>query len=233
MSPEHLSPLDLAFWRIESAAHPMHLGALAVLSADGPDAAARAAALLAERCAGLPGLRRRIHDVLLPVGGAAWSPDPDFDPARHVFLTDAAAAAARTGGSAAGTGAAGAGAAGAGAVDPRAAAGPLMARPLDRTRPPWEAHVLAGPGPDSFAVLFKFHHALADGLGALALAAGLFDRQPPFAPGPAVRGPARPVPAPAAPAPPCAGCPGCSPPASTTSARPWRSAPPWPAPGCP
>ncbi|MFE3937892.1 wax ester/triacylglycerol synthase domain-containing protein, partial [Streptomyces goshikiensis] len=77
MSPEHLSPLDLAFWRIESAAHPMHLGALAVLSADGPDAAARAAALLAERCAGLPGLRRRIHDVLLPVGAAAWSPDPD------------------------------------------------------------------------------------------------------------------------------------------------------------
>ncbi|GHD77890.1 wax ester/triacylglycerol synthase domain-containing protein [Streptomyces goshikiensis] len=196
MSPEHLSPLDLAFWRIESAAHPMHLGALAVLSADGPDAAARAAALLAERCAGLPGLRRRIHDVLLPVGAAAWSPDPDFDPARHVFLTDAAAAGAHTGGGAAGTGA---GAAGAGAVDPRAAAGPLMARPLDRTRPPWEAHVLAGPGPDSFAVLFKFHHALADGLGALALAAGLFDRQPPFAPGPAVRGPARPVPAPRGP----------------------------------
>ncbi|MFE4207918.1 wax ester/triacylglycerol synthase domain-containing protein [Streptomyces goshikiensis] len=196
MSPEHLSPLDLAFWRIESAAHPMHLGALAVLSADGPDAAARAAALLAERCAGLPGLRRRIHDVLLPVGAAAWSPDPDFDPARHVFLADAAAAGAHTGGGAAGTGA---GAAGAGAVDPRAAAGPLMARPLDRTRPPWEAHVLAGPGPDSFAVLFKFHHALADGLGALALAAGLFDRQPPFAPGPAVRGPARPVPAPRGP----------------------------------
>ncbi|MFE9843749.1 wax ester/triacylglycerol synthase domain-containing protein [Streptomyces goshikiensis] len=217
MSPEHLSPLDLAFWRIESAAHPMHLGALAVLSADGPDAAARAAALLAERCAALPGLRRRIHDVLLPFGAAAWSPDPDFDPARHVFLADTAAAAARTGGSAgagadaaarpgagadarAGAGVGGrAGAAGAGAVDPRAAAGPLMARPLDRTRPPWEAHVLAGPGPDSFAVLFKFHHALADGLGALALAAGLFDREPPFAPGPAVRGPARPVPAPRGP----------------------------------
>ncbi|MFD9470293.1 wax ester/triacylglycerol synthase domain-containing protein [Streptomyces goshikiensis] len=242
MATEHLSPLDLAFWRIESAAHPMHLGALAVLSADGPDAAARAAALLAERCAGLPGLRRRIHDVLLPVGAAVWSPDPDFDPARHVFLADAgaaaaaAAAAARTGGSAAagaaawadadavgaaragadaaarvdaGGGAARAGAgadgragaagAGAGAVDPRAAAGPLMARPLDRTRPPWEAHVLAGPGPDSFAVLFKFHHALADGLGALALAAGLFDREPPFAPGPAVRSPVRPVPAPRGP----------------------------------
>ncbi|MFD6186156.1 wax ester/triacylglycerol synthase domain-containing protein [Streptomyces goshikiensis] len=209
MAPEHLSPLDLAFWRIESAAHPMHLGALAVLSADGPDAAARAAALLAERCAGLPGLRRRIHDVLLPVGGAAWSPDPDFDPARHVFLVDTAAwagAGAGVGvGAGAGTGVGADGRAGATgaadprAVDPRAAAGPLMARPLDRTRPPWEAHVLTGAGPDSFAVLFKFHHALADGLGALALAAGLFDREPAAAPRPAVRGPARPVPAPRGP----------------------------------
>ncbi|MFE9928753.1 wax ester/triacylglycerol synthase family O-acyltransferase [Streptomyces sp. NPDC005533] len=176
MATEHLSPLDLAFWRIESAVHPMHLGALAVFSAcaagpggaggedGGAGAAERAAALLAARCATVPGLRRRIRDVLLPVGAAAWSPDAAFDPARHVFLvrTDEA--------------------------DPHAAAGPLMARPLDRELPPWEAHVLAGPDPDSFAVLFKFHHALADGLGALALAAALFDE------GPAPRPPARPVP---------------------------------------
>ncbi|MEU7600744.1 wax ester/triacylglycerol synthase domain-containing protein, partial [Streptomyces sp. NPDC041003] len=180
MATEHLSPLDLAFWRIESAAHPMHLGALAVFHtaepgagpATGPGsasgavsgAAERAAALLAARCAAVPGLRRRIRDVLLPVGAAAWSPDPGFDPARHVFLvrTDEA--------------------------DPQTAAGPLMARPLDRELPPWEAHVLAGPDPESFAVLFKFHHALADGLGALALAAALFDE------GPALRTSPRPVP---------------------------------------
>ncbi|MFE5537783.1 wax ester/triacylglycerol synthase family O-acyltransferase [Streptomyces sp. NPDC056519] len=184
MATEHLSPLDLAFWRIESAAHPMHLGALAVFEAapqgapgpapppgpapapgpdSGPDPAVRAAALLTARCSAVPGLRRRIHDVLLPIGAAAWSSDADFDPARHVFLV-------RT-------------------PDPEAAAGPLMARPLDRGLPPWEAHVLAGPDPRSFAVLFKFHHALADGLGALALAAMLFDEGPP------VRGPARPAPA--------------------------------------
>lgn len=170
MATEHLSPLDLAFWRIESADHPMHLGALAVFSAagGGSGAAEHAAELLTARCAAVPGLRRRIRDVLLPVGAAAWSPDPGFDPARHVFLvrTDDPA--------------------------PHAAAGRLMARPLDRELPPWEAHVLAGPDPDSFAVLFKFHHALADGLGALALAAELFDE------GPALRPPARPLPEPRA-----------------------------------
>lgn len=170
MATEHLSPLDLAFWRIESAAHPMHLGALVVLRAApgrGSGAAERAAQLLATRCAAVPALRRRIRDVLLPVGAAAWSPDPGFDPARHVFLVRTAAA------------------------DPHAAAGPLMARPLDRDLPPWEAHVLAGPDEESFAVLFKFHHALADGMGALALAAALFDEAPE---GVAVRTPARPVP---------------------------------------
>ncbi|WP_405921122.1 wax ester/triacylglycerol synthase family O-acyltransferase [Streptomyces sp. NBC_00122] len=175
MATEHLSPLDLAFWRIESAAHPMHLGALAVFRAAGPGAAGHAAELLTARCAGVPGLRRRIRDVLLPVGAAAWSPDPGFDPARHVFLVSTR-------------------------VPPHEAAGPLMARPLDRSLPPWEAHVLAGSDPDSFAVLFKFHHALADGLGALALAAALFDegaslRPPPGpAPRPAPRPSARPAP---------------------------------------
>lgn len=167
MATEHLSPLDLAFWRIESAAHPMHLGALAVFTAAGrrgSGAAEHAAELLTARCAAVPGLRRRIRDVLLPVGAAAWTPDPHFDPARHVFLVRTDEPLAHT------------------------AAGPLMARPLDRDLPPWEAHVLAGPDPDSFAVLFKFHHALADGLGALALAAALFDE------GPAPRPPARPVP---------------------------------------
>ncbi|WP_330329038.1 wax ester/triacylglycerol synthase family O-acyltransferase [Streptomyces sp. NBC_00536] len=163
MATEHLPPLDLAFWRIESASHPMHLGALGVFEAAGPDAAARAAELIAERCADVPRLRRRIHDVLLPVGAAAWSPAQDFDPARHVFLVPHADA------------------------DPHAAAGPLMARPLERGLPPWEAHVLAGPDPDTFAVLFKFHHALSDGLGVLALAAGLFDEGLP------VRGSARPA----------------------------------------
>ncbi|MET9699483.1 wax ester/triacylglycerol synthase family O-acyltransferase [Streptomyces sp. NPDC006529] len=169
MAIEHLPPLDLAFWRIESASHPMHLGALGVFEAAGPDAAARAAELIAERCADVPRLRRRIHDVLLPVGAAAWSPARDFDPARHVFLVRHAHTDLH------------------GDADPHAAAGPLMARPLERGLPPWEAHVLAGPDPETFAVLFKFHHALSDGLGVLALAAGLFDEGLP------VRGSARPA----------------------------------------
>ncbi|MFJ9038950.1 wax ester/triacylglycerol synthase family O-acyltransferase [Streptomyces sp. NPDC102406] len=149
-SSDLLAPLDLAFWNIETPEHPMHLGALGVFQADGPGAAQHAHELLATRAAGVPGLRMRIAGVLVPVGGAARTPATGFDPLDHVRLA-------------------------APAEDFHAAAGALMERPLDRTRPPWEAHVLPSADGASFAVLFKFHHALADGLRALTLAAAVMD----------------------------------------------------------
>ncbi|QCX80480.1 putative diacylglycerol O-acyltransferase tgs2 [Streptomyces sp. YIM 121038] len=183
-SSDLLAPLDLAFWSIESAEHPMHLGALGVFAADSPSAAEHAAELLAARAAAVPGLRLRIRQVLLPLGGAARHPAPGFDPLDHVRL----AAPVR---------------------DFHAAAGALLQRPLDRDRPPWEAHVLPGADGRAFAVLFKFHHALADGLRALTLAAAVMDpaaraeppaarAQPPAAPaGPPAEPPAAPAERPA------------------------------------
>lgn len=157
LTSDPLAPLDLAFWNIESAAHPMHLGALGVFAAHAPTAGAHAADLLAARAAGVPGLRMRIRDVWQPraraplaFGGATRESDPDFDPLAHVRLH-------------------------APTRDFHADAGRLMQRPLERGRPPWEAHVLPAEDGASFAVLFKFHHALADGLRALALAAALLD----------------------------------------------------------
>lgn len=153
MTPDLLAPLDLAFWNIESDRHPMHLGALGIFAADAPDAARRAAGLLAARATAVPGLRMRIRDAWLPVGGAVRTPAAGFDAAHHIQLARVAR-------------------------DFHSAAGALMERPLDRARPPWEAHVLPGEDGMSFAVLFKFHHALADGLRALTLAAGLMDPLP-------------------------------------------------------
>ncbi|MFF5968914.1 wax ester/triacylglycerol synthase family O-acyltransferase [Streptomyces collinus] len=160
MTADLLAPLDLAFWNIESAEHPMHLGALGIFSAHSPTAGAHAADLLAARAAGVPGLRMRIRDVWQPLpaalrrplafGGAAREADPDFDPLNHVRLHAPTA-------------------------DFQTVAGRLMERPLERDRPPWEAHVLPGEDGVCFAVLFKFHHALADGLRALTLAAGVMD----------------------------------------------------------
>lgn len=154
MTSDLLAPLDLAFWNIESDRNPMHLGALGVFSAHSPTAGAHAADLLAARAAAVPGLRMRIRDVWQPLslsfGSATREADPDFDPLHHVRLHAPTA-------------------------DFQADAGRLMERPLERGRPPWEAHVLPGEDGASFAVLFKFHHALADGLRALTLAAAILD----------------------------------------------------------
>ncbi len=158
MTSDLLAPLDLAFWNIESAEHPMHLGALGVFAAHSPTAGAHAADLLAARAAGVPGLRMRIRDAWQPrgllqpfsFGGATREPAPGFDPLDHIRLHAPTA-------------------------DFQAVAGRLMERPLERGRPPWEAHVLPGEDGVSFAVLFKFHHALADGLRALTLAAAILD----------------------------------------------------------
>jgi len=155
LNRDPLAPLDLAFWNIESARHPMHLGALGVFMAHSPTAGAHAADLLAARAAAVPGLRMRIRDVWEPLaplafGSATREPAPDFEPLDHVRLHAPTA-------------------------DFHAVAGRLMERPLERGRPPWEAHVLPGEDGVSFAVLFKFHHALADGLRALMLAAAIMD----------------------------------------------------------
>ncbi|MDX2538463.1 wax ester/triacylglycerol synthase family O-acyltransferase [Streptomyces scabiei] len=157
MTSDLLAPLDLAFWNIESAEHPMHLAALGVFTADSPTVGAHAAELLATRAAAVPGLRMRIRDVWVPdvrlplaFGGATREPVADFEPFDHVRLH-------------------------APTPDFHEAAGRLMERPLERGRPPWEAHVLPAADGASFAVLFKFHHALADGLRALTLAAAVMD----------------------------------------------------------
>ncbi|ATW46936.1 wax ester/triacylglycerol synthase family O-acyltransferase [Streptomyces peucetius] len=155
MSSELLAPLDLAFWHLESAGHPMHLGALALFGPrPGGGGADGILDLLAERTAAIPRLRMRVRDVLVPVGGAAWSTAKDFDVRRHV--RDVCLTGDFT-------------------AEVTAAAGELMERPLERGLPPWEMYLLHGPRDEGFAVLVKLHHALADGMRAVAIGAGIFD----------------------------------------------------------
>ncbi|MCX5394620.1 wax ester/triacylglycerol synthase family O-acyltransferase [Streptomyces sp. NBC_00094] len=158
-SSELLAPLDLAFWHLESPTHPLHLGALAhfgpVPAAPDHEPPPDVLDLLARRAAAIPRLRMRVRDVLIPLGGAAWSADPDFDVRRHVREitlpgVDFPAETTRL-------------------------AAELMERPVERGRPPWEMYLLTGAPDGSFAVLVKLHHALADGMRAVAIGAGIFD----------------------------------------------------------
>ncbi|MFJ3938011.1 wax ester/triacylglycerol synthase family O-acyltransferase [Streptomyces parvus] len=155
MSTELLAPLDLAFWHLESDAHPMHLGALAVFAPAPGVGPGWILELLGSRAAAIPRLRMSVRDVLLPVGGKAWTVDKDFDVQRHVervVVADADFMAGAT-----------------------RLAGELMERPLGRGLPPWRMYLICGADGGPFAVLVKLHHALADGMRAVAIGAGIFD----------------------------------------------------------
>ena len=57
----------------------------------------------------------------------------------------------------------------------------LLSRPLDPNRPLWEMYIIEGLDrvadlpPGAFAILLKIHHAMIDGMGALALLSGMLE----------------------------------------------------------
>ncbi|GHG13295.1 MULTISPECIES: wax ester/triacylglycerol synthase family O-acyltransferase [Amycolatopsis] len=155
MAGSQLSALDVAFLCLESETTPMHMGAVVTFTARGPVDPAALTALLAQRAARLPKLRQRARAELFPPGSASWSDDPGFvaaDHVHHVVLSSLYE------------------------PDPLAAyASRWIAEPLDTTRPLWDLTLVTGLPDGNFALLLKLHHALTDGAGAYAVAAGLLD----------------------------------------------------------
>ncbi len=171
MAGSPLSALDVAFLCLESETSPMHMGAVVTFTARGPVDPAAVTALLADRAARLPKLRQRARAELFPPGSASWAEDPEFvatDHIHHVTLSSLYE------------------------PDPLGAyASRWIAEPLDTSRPLWDLTLVTGLPDGNFALLLKLHHALTDGAGAYAVAAGLLDgvKLP-------ERTPSRPIPAP-------------------------------------
>lgn len=154
--PDLLSPLDVAFLSLESAATPMHVGALIVLEPAGPISPLRLVELLRKRSLRIPRLRQRPRARLWPPGSMEWVDDPDHRPEWHVHFHRLANA---------------------GTPEQVAdCAQLLMAKPLDKRRPLWQAHVITGQADGTVAILLKLHHAVADGTGAALIGLGLLDQ---------------------------------------------------------
>jgi WS/DGAT/MGAT family acyltransferase len=155
MAGSPLSALDVAFLCLESEKSPMHMGAVITFAARRPVDPSALIAILAERAARLPKLRQRARSELFPPGAARWTEDADFaatDHIHHVALSSLYD------------------------PDPLAAyASRWIAEPLDTGRPLWDLTLVTGLPDGKFALLVKLHHALTDGAGAYAVAAGLLD----------------------------------------------------------
>ncbi|HXZ77527.1 MAG TPA: wax ester/triacylglycerol synthase domain-containing protein [Streptosporangiaceae bacterium] len=152
---ERASPSDRAFLAMDSGEAPEQFGVILLFDEGaGPDLT-RARRLLAERVPAVPRLRQRLVKVPLGCGGPIWVDDPRFDIRRHVR-----AVACREPGD-----------------EPALLETALSAimRPLPRTAPLWSAVLVTGPAGNTLALVIVLHHALADGVGGLAVLAELID----------------------------------------------------------
>ena len=152
---ERASASDRAFLAMDTQDVPEQFGVILMLAGAGEVDVARARQLIAERIPAVPRLRQRLVRVPLGCGGPIWVDDPRFDIRRHVR----AVACPEPG-------------------DEQAlldTALSVMMNPLLRAAPLWSATLVTGLADGQVALVLVLHHALADGVGGLAVLAGLID----------------------------------------------------------
>jgi diacylglycerol O-acyltransferase / wax synthase len=167
---DRLSSFDTSFLANEKDNAHMAIGAVLVF--DGPPPAQDDfLAQIRSRLHMLPRLRQRLLTPPLGLGTPFWVDDETFDVRRHVARATLPAPGSD--------------------AEMRALAGELYAPPLDRSKPLWELTLVDGFAEERFAVVYKTHHAMADGISAVDIGMLLFDVEPTAAP-PAAEEPWRP-----------------------------------------
>jgi diacylglycerol O-acyltransferase len=154
---ERLTGLDASFLYLEEPDTPMHVGGVLIFEAPAGGADALAD-LIAARLALVPRYRQRVAAVPGHLANPVWVDDPDFDLAYHLRRS----ALPRPGTEAQ-------------LFD---LVSRLTSRPLDRTRPLWEAYLVEGLSEGRVAVVTKTHPALVDGLSAIDIGQVLLDVDP-------------------------------------------------------
>lgn len=153
---ERLKTLDAEFLHLEDGSAHMHIAGACVFP-NPPPAYDDVIALIAGKMHEIPRYRQRIRSVPLELGRPVWADDPHFDLRYHVRHT-----ALPEPGDEAFT----------------RLMGRLMSQPLDRERPLWETWLVEGLDEDRWAVVFKVHHAMVDGIAGVQLLTVLLDLTP-------------------------------------------------------
>jgi diacylglycerol O-acyltransferase len=153
-----LSGLDAAFLSLETPSTPMHMMGTFVLdasSAMGGYSFERILRLLEERMPDLAPFRRRLAPMPFGLDHPVWIDDPDLCIRSHVYRVGAPAPGS----------------------EPVLASlvAQIASQPLDRKRPLWELSVVEGLAEGRVALVFKVHHAVADGVSAIHLLLQLLD----------------------------------------------------------
>ena len=146
-----LGALDASFLYLEEPTLPMHVGSVMVFEppAEGFDYDSFVA-VVGDRIAGHSRYRQRIREVPGRLDNPVWVDDEHFDIGYHVRRSAIPSPGARS--------------------DLEDYVARIMARPLDRSRPLWEAYFVEGLADGRFAIVTKAHQAMVDGIHAVDLA---------------------------------------------------------------
>ena len=159
---QKLTPLDASFLHLEKRHTHMHIGGVAIFE---PSPLGTGEALHEEivrviepRLDLMPRYRQKVAFLPLSLDTPVWVDDSDFDINNHVVR----AALPRPGGD----------------RELQQFVGRVFSRQLDRRRPLWEMYIVEGLKDGRWALLFKTHHAMVDGISNLELVTTLLDTDP-------------------------------------------------------
>jgi WS/DGAT/MGAT family acyltransferase len=151
---DRLSTLDSEFLHIEDDVSRLHIGAAVVFGGEPPEVD-DLSALIAGKLHVIPRYRQRVTSVPLDLGRPVWVDDPHFNLSYHVRHTALP-----------------------GPGDDEALwnlVGRVMSQPLDHHRPLWECWLVEGLADDRWALVFKVHHCMVDGVAGVGLLTALLD----------------------------------------------------------
>jgi diacylglycerol O-acyltransferase len=154
---DRLTSFDTSFLANEKSNGHMAIGAVLVCEGD-PPSHEEFLASIRSRLHLLPRLRQRLSYPPLGLGRPFWVDHAEFDVHEHVSrkVLDGPGSDEQF----------------------RAAVAETFAPPLDRSRPLWELCLVEGMENDRFAIVYKTHHAMADGISAVDIGVLLFDVEP-------------------------------------------------------
>jgi len=151
---ERLSALDAEFLYLEDGVVHMHIAGACVFD-NPPPSMDDIEALVASKLHLIPRYRQRVRPVPFELGRPVWVDDPHFELGYHLRHTALPAPG-----------------------DDSAFCrlmGRIMSQPLDRQRPLWEAWLVEGLEGGRWALIFKVHHCMVDGIAGVELLTVLLD----------------------------------------------------------
>jgi WS/DGAT/MGAT family acyltransferase len=154
---DRLTSIDASFLHQEGPSSHMHIGAVLVFEGPPPDFEDYLDHVRG-RLHLVPRYRQKLATPPLETGRPLWVDDPTFNLEYHVRHT--------------------------GLPSPGTEqqlfllASRIASQPLDRSKPLWESWLVEGLEGDRFALIFKTHHSLVDGVSGVDLATVLFDLSP-------------------------------------------------------